>query len=96
VTRDEIKQLLLEELATLAPEADLQSLKPTASLREELDLDSFDLLRFLGAIDEKFGVEVPEEDFAKLDTLEGCISYLSTRTLKAPPANLSGIATPNP
>jgi acyl carrier protein len=96
VTRDEIKQLLLEELATLAPEADLKSIKPTASLREELDLDSFDLARFFGAIDEKFGLEVPEEDFAKLDTLEGCINYLSTKTLKAPPANLAATATPNP
>jgi acyl carrier protein len=89
VTLDEIKQLLINELGILAPEADLKSVKPNASLREELDLDSFDLKRFIAAIDERFGVEVPEQDFAKLDTLDGCINYLAAKTLKAPPANLA-------
>lgn len=84
MTRDELRAVVLEELAHLAPEADLAALSPTTRLREALDLDSFDFVRFITAIDERLAVQVPEVDYSKLQTLEGCMDYLCSRVPTAP------------
>lgn len=72
----EIKAAIVDCLRTVAPEADPATLAPTANLRETLDIDSYDFLRFLIALSGKLGVEIPEADYAKLATLEGMVSYL--------------------
>jgi len=63
-------------LTNIAPEADPAQLKPDVSLRDQLDIDSVDLLNFLIALHKEFGVEIPERDYAKLMTLNSCVSYL--------------------
>lgn len=63
-------------LTNIAPEADPAQLKPDVSLRDQLDIDSVDLLNFLIALHHEFGVEIPERDYAKLMTLNSCVSYL--------------------
>lgn len=77
MTDDAIKAAIFKGLAAIAPEADLTSLDRRANLRETLDLDSFDFLRFLIGLSETLGVEVPEADYAKLGTLEEMIGYLA-------------------
>ena len=79
MTREEVKKVVFEELAHLAPEADLSALPAKARLREELDLDSFDFGRLLTAFDARLHVAVPETDAAQLETLEGCVEYLQAR-----------------
>jgi acyl carrier protein len=76
VTRDEIRAGLLRILGGIAPEADLESLRGDAALREELDLDSMDFLNFVTAIDEQMHVAIPEADYERLATLDGCLDYL--------------------
>jgi acyl carrier protein len=77
VTDAAIKASILNGLAAIAPEADLAGLDPKANLRQTLDLDSFDFLRFLISLSETLGVEVPEADYTKLGTLEEMIDYLA-------------------
>ncbi len=77
VTRDELRQVVLEEIGKLAPEAELEGLAPKTRLREELDLDSFDFVTLVTALDRRLGVDVPEVDYRKLETLEGCLDYLA-------------------
>lgn len=48
-------------------------------MREELDIDSYDFLNLLIGLNEKLGVEIPEEDYEKLATLSDLIRYLSRR-----------------
>ena len=48
-------------------------------MRETLDIDSYDFLQFLIALDKKLGVEVPEKDYAKFTTLDGMVRYLAER-----------------
>lgn len=67
-------------LAGIAPEADLDALPPEASLRDELDLDSMDFLRFVRGLHEALGVDIPESDYGKLATLAGCAAYLDARS----------------
>ncbi len=75
----QIREAVLKSLGEVAPEADLSRLKPDASLRQQLELDSMDFLNFLVGIDEALGVEVHEADYPKFDTLDGCVAYLKAR-----------------
>ena len=76
MTRDEIRATVLRVLGEVAPEADLASLKPDIGLREQLDVDSMDLLNFVIGLHNALNVEIPETDYPKLATLDGCVEYL--------------------
>jgi acyl carrier protein len=74
--RDEIREHLLRILGDIAPDADLSAIKPERSLRDQLDVDSMDLLNFVIAIDRELQVPIPESDYRKLTTLDGCVDYI--------------------
>ena len=76
---DEIRSLVLEALAAIAPEADLGSLDPREDLREQLEIDSMDLLNLVIRVHERTGVEIPEADYPKLSTLDSAVAYLAAR-----------------
>lgn len=76
---DDIRNSVLRALHQIAPEADLQTLSPEASLRHVLEIDSMDFFRFLVQIHKDLNVDIPEKDYAKLATLKNCIEYLNSR-----------------
>ena len=76
----ELRAAVLAALGEIAPEAPLDRLAGDAALREELDLDSMDFLRFIQRLAAATGVEVPESDYAKLASLDACVAYLGART----------------
>lgn len=82
MSRDEIRNRVLEALASVAPEADFTALRPNMSLREQLDIDSMDFLNFAIAVHKTFDVDIPERDYPKLVTLDGCVEYLSRLAAK--------------
>ncbi len=83
MTRDEIASVVRSILGGIAPEVDLAHVRPDADLRDELDIDSMDFLRFVVGVHERLGVEVPEADYPRIRTLDGCVAYLDGR-LSAP------------
>lgn len=83
MTRDEIKSVVLRVLGQIAPEADLSQLKPDRRIRDQLDIDSMDLLNFVIGIHKELKVDIPEADYPKLATLDGCLDYLAS--LRASP-----------
>ncbi len=72
-TRSQVLRLLGE----IAPEADTTSLRPDVSFRDQLDLDSMDFLNFVVALHKEFHIEIPESDYPKYMTLNGCLAQLS-------------------
>jgi acyl carrier protein len=76
MTRDEIRAAVLRALGDIAPEADLSAIAPDLPLRDQLDLDSMDFLNFVIAVHTALRVEIPEADYPKLATLDGCVDYL--------------------
>ncbi len=42
---------------------------PEAKFADDLDADSLDLVEFVMALEEEFGVEVPEEDLEGVETV---------------------------
>jgi acyl carrier protein len=83
MTNEEIKNTVLRLLGTVAPEADLSKLKPHSRLRDQLDIDSMDRLNFVIALHKQFNVDIPEADYSKLETLDGCVSYLTAHISSA-------------
>lgn len=77
MTHDEIREHVKKILARLAPDFDLAALDPRESLRHALAVDSMDILNFATALYEKLGVDIPERDYKKIDTLDDCVDYLA-------------------
>lgn len=75
-TPEEIKTTALRVLGEIAPEADLASLRPDVSFRDQLDIDSMDFLNFVIGLHEAFQVEIPECDYPKLDSLNAVVTHL--------------------
>ena len=80
----EIREVVLSILGGIAPEVDLSQVRPGADLRDELDIDSMDFLRFVVGIAERLKVEVPEADYPLVRTLDGCVAYLTQRGAGGP------------
>jgi acyl carrier protein len=77
VTDDALRATVLRVLGEIAPEADLARLRGDVNLRAQLDLDSMDVLNFVVALHEALGVDIPETDYPRLATLDGCLGYLA-------------------
>jgi acyl carrier protein len=83
MTRDEISALVRSILGTIAPEVDLAHVRTNADLRDELDIDSMDFLRFVVELNARLGVQVPEKDYPLIRTLDAVVAYLLERAAPA-------------
>jgi acyl carrier protein len=77
MSKEEIRATILRVLGQIAPEADPAQIQPDQRLRDQLDIDSMDLLNFVIGLHKEFKVEIPEADYPKLATLNGCVEYLA-------------------
>jgi len=77
MTRDEIRSGILRALTQVAPEVDPASIKPNLRLRDQLDIDSMDLLNFVIGVHKEFKIDIPEADYPQLATLDGIIDYIA-------------------
>lgn len=83
MTKDEIRGSVLRVLGQIAPEGNLSTLKPNLRLRDQLDLDSMDVLNFVIGLHKELGVDIPEADYSKLATLDSCVEYLGLPQIKS-------------
>jgi len=74
-----VRSLVLDIIAVVAPDADLSNVKDDVRLRDQLDLDSMDFLDIVMELRKRFKIEVPKEDYPLLATLESCVNYLSPK-----------------
>jgi len=79
MTSDEIRATLLRCPTDVAPDIADEEIEDDADLRDELDLDSMDILRWVQAIHKALGVEIPEEDYGKIASFEDAIAYVAAR-----------------
>lgn len=73
---DEIKPLVIRELRKIAPEAETAKLDPAVDLREQIALDSMDILNLAIAIHAATGVDIPEADYPQMTTPTGAVADL--------------------
>ena len=79
MTDDEIRTIVLTAIGDVAPEVDATRIDPDAPLRDQLDLDSMDVLNIMIALHDALHVDIPETDYPKLVTLNGAVAYLAHR-----------------
>ena len=79
MTASNVRQIVLDIISDIAPDEDVTVIDDSKSLREQLDLDSMDFLDIVMELRKRHKVEVPQEDYPKLATLESCVSYLSPK-----------------
>ncbi|MBA4178012.1 MAG: phosphopantetheine-binding protein [Leptothrix sp. (in: Bacteria)] len=74
-----IRSGVLQTLQRIAPEVDPTTLAAGEPLRNQVDLDSMDWLNVRVGLHQRFGVDNPEADPARLVTLDGVVAYLAER-----------------
>jgi acyl carrier protein len=79
MSEEQIRSVVLSLLARIAPEADLGAILPDRRFRDQMEFDSVDFLAFALSLQQEFKVPIPENDFPRLATLNGCIEYLRAR-----------------
>ncbi len=78
----QIRNVVLNIIAVVAPDADLSNVKGDVRLRDQLDMDSMDFLDIVMELRKRYKIEVPKEDYPLLATLDSCVTYLAPK-LKA-------------
>jgi acyl carrier protein len=79
MTRDEIILAVKDIISTIAPDEELDGLNTALPLRDQIELDSMDFLDIVMELRKRYSVQVPEEEYAALNTLDGCADYLLPR-----------------
>lgn len=79
MNEEEIKEIVFQLLKKIAPDTEPSTLKPNENIRETLNIDSFDSLQFIVALNEKTGIEIPEEDYGKITTLQALTAYIKNK-----------------
>lgn len=85
-TNPDTRAVILAVLTTIAPEVDPGDIRDDLLLREQVDLDSMDWLRFLTGIHERLHVDIPESDYAGLRTLADLVGYVQAHAAGPAPA----------
>ena len=80
---DTIRATVLRVLGQVAPEVDTSIVNDDEDLREQLDLDSMDILNLAIGLFEATGVEIPERDYPEIVTVRGAVDYLRPRVAPA-------------
>ena len=79
MSADQIRQVILNILSRIAPDNDLAGLKDEVPFREQMELDSMDFLDIVMELRKRYRVQIPEEDYAFLNTMASTVSYLLPR-----------------
>lgn len=70
-SEDRVKEIIAKEL-----EVDAKQLAPEAKFIEDLGADSLDIVELVMALEEEFGLDIPDEEADKLKTVGDAMKYL--------------------
>ena len=76
MTTAEIREAVIDILSGIAPDEDLGSLKDDVSFREQLEMDSMDFLDIVMELRKKYRIQVPEDDYLELASMNSTVKYL--------------------
>lgn len=86
MTSAEIQEAILDILASIAPDEDLSTLDPQVPFRDQIELDSMDFLDIVMELRKRYRVQIPEEDYPALASMNSSVEYLLPR--------MKGVAKP--
>jgi len=77
VSQDKIKQIIADQLGVKKEEV-----VESAKFVDDLGADSLDTVELVMALEEEFGVEIPDEDAEKLSTVGDALRYIEEKSGK--------------
>ena len=72
---ERLKKLIVELL-----EVEETKVVPEASFIDDLGADSLDLIEFITAAEDTFGIEIPDEDAEKIQTVQDALNYIELKS----------------
>jgi acyl carrier protein len=79
MTSEDVKKVVLDIIEEIAPDEDVTSVDPALALRDQIDLDSMDFLDIVMELRKRHKIEVPQEDYGHLASLNSCVEYLTPK-----------------
>jgi acyl carrier protein len=76
MTAADIRAEIIDILADIVPDEDTSQLDDQKPLREQIELDSMDFLDIVMELRKRYRVQIPEDDYVQLATLESTVKYL--------------------
>ena len=76
MTPNEIRDVIHDILEEIAPDEDLTDLKDDIAFRDQLELDSMDFLDIVMELRKRYRVQIPEEDYPELASMQSTCKYL--------------------
>jgi len=74
---NKVKSIIAEQLGVKPEEV-----TPEASFVEDLGADSLDTVELVMALEEEFGIEIPDEDAEKMTTVGDAVKYIEEKIAK--------------
>jgi len=74
-TQEKITEIIVEQLGVKPEEV-----TPEASFIDDLGADSLDTVELVMALEEEFGVEIPDEDAEKIQTVGDASKYVEEKS----------------
>jgi acyl carrier protein len=76
MTPAEIREEIVDILQDIAPDEDMTALQDAVPFREQLEMDSMDFLDIVMELRKRYRIQIPEEDYAHLASMESTVNYL--------------------
>jgi acyl carrier protein len=76
---EDIRLAIIDILGDIAPDEDLSDLDDVKSFRDQMELDSMDFLDIVMELRKRYRVQVPEEDYPQLASMQSTVDYLTPR-----------------
>ncbi len=68
---ERLKEIVAEQL-----EIDAETITAETRLNEDLNADSLDVVEMLMALEDEFGVDIPDEEIEKMKTIGDVVSFI--------------------
>ncbi len=69
---DEFKKLMKEQY-------DIDNIELSSNFKTDFDLSSFDFIELICLVEERYGIEMDEDDYKSLTTVEDMITYIQEK-----------------
>ena len=76
MTSEQIRLVIIDILERIAPDEDLTNLDDAVAFRDQMELDSMDFLDIVMELRKLYRVQIPEEDYGNLGSMDSTVKYL--------------------
>jgi len=69
-----VQNIIAEKLSV-----ELDEIVPEASFVDDFGADSLDFIELITAVEDTFGIEIPDDDMEKLGTVQDAVNYIESK-----------------